>query len=167
MRIDELRNSNVLATFQKLRAAIARVIDEANLMGTNDAQAAADMHAIATQLQAAAVVVDSSAATNATAPVVSSLTGAFAAKTITVTYDKALAAGYTPAAADFTITSPDRPVASVAYSAGAGTVTITYTGDQLITADTPLLTYVSRGLRGVYGTPVASYTAQAVTVAGS
>lgn len=167
MQPTDLRNSTVLGSWQKLREAAARVIDEANQQGSNDAQAAADLYALANQLQAYAVVVDASAATNAAAPAVSTRDGAFAAQTITVTYDKALAAGFTPAITDFAITSPDRPVSAVAVNAGAGTVTITYTGTQLVTADTPLLTFTNRGLRGVYGTPVASYTAQAVTVAGS
>lgn len=167
MQPTELRYFPTLQTGAKLRVAVARAIDEANAQGSNDAQAAADLYALANQIQAAAVLVDASAATNAAAPAVSSLAGAFAAKTITVTYDKALASGHVPAVDDFTITSPDRPVSAVAVNAGAGTVTITYTGTQLVTADTPLLTYVSRGLKGVYGTPVASYSAQAVTVAGS
>ena len=104
MQPTDLRFFKTLQTGACLREAAARAIDEANQQGSNDAQAAADLYALGTQLQAYAVVVDASAATNAAAPAVSSRAGAFAAKTITVTYDKAFAVGSTARAADFTIT---------------------------------------------------------------
>lgn len=124
----------------------------------------------ATRLTALMTAVNTAIASvrDTTAPAISTRTQAFGVAEIALLYGEQLDADFVPVAADFVISSPTRTVTGVRID--NRTVYVAYSGTVLVTSDTPDIAYTQNataGHRDAAGNLAASFTAAAVTVAGS
>lgn len=169
MQHTELQYQRILGTDGCLRSAVAKAVTEFQLKpdGAGREGAAADLYALAAQVQAAVVAVEAgAAATVAAAPTIVSMTQAFGVAKIVVTFSASLG-GYTTTS-QWAVSSPARTVTGVAVV--GNTVEVSYSGTVLVTADTPLLAFDAPAeptLTSLYGVAVADAVAAAVTVAAS
>lgn len=169
MRHDELQYQRTLGTDGCLRVAVAKAVSEfqGKPDGSGREGAAADLYALAAQVQAAVVAVEAGAAAAvAAAPTIVSMTQAFGVAKIIVTFSATLG-GYT-AASQWAISDPARTVTGA--SVVGNTVEVSYSGTTLVTADAPLLAFDAPAeptLTSIYGVAVADAAAAAVTVAAS
>lgn len=141
-----------------VRTAVAKAVT----LGNRSALAAAQLFTLLTAGAAALAT----AKADTTAPAVSSRTQAFGVAKIVITYDGELHPSFVPVATDFAITSPARTV-TAADVVGA-TVVVSYSGDVLVTADSPEIAYTqntSVGHRDWGNNLAATFAAAAVTVA--
>jgi hypothetical protein len=150
---------------EAFRSATSRIVDELNQKpAASAADQANDLYFLATQIQAAAVAKNASAAANvAAAPAIASITQATGALDIVVVFSGADLAGYSAPAQWATV--PARTITRVSQTAERE-LTITYSGVSLtagatLAFDAP----VTPTLKSFYGVAVADAAAALITIA--
>ena len=154
----QLPNAPLLPAW--VRTSVAKAVT----LALRSQAAAAQLYAL---LETASATLVATVA-DAVAPTVSTLTQTFTEKVIVLTYNSALHPSFVPPVAAFAITDPARTITAV--DVVGSTVRLTYTGTLLVTADDPLVAYTqdaALGHRDLANNLAASFTAAAVTVAGS
>jgi hypothetical protein len=168
MRIETLKSPGLLSNGIALRSAAAKAISQVEIYTDKIGGAANDkatlLNAFFTDCATKALAGTSA---DAAAPTVSSRTQTFTEQVIVITYNEPLAL-VVPDKSAFAITSPARTVTGVEVV--GSTVRVSYSGALLVTADSPEIAYTQPSfnrLSDASGNLAASFTAAAVTVAGS
>jgi hypothetical protein len=149
---------------EEFREAAARILTElARKPVAGSATQANDLYALASQIQAAAVVVNAGAAAAvAAAPTIASRTQPVGVNIITVNFTGADLGGYALPA--HWATNPVRTITGVRQT-GVRQLQITYDGVSLVNTNTLAFDNpASPTLKSVYGVPVADAAAAAITV---